>query len=705
MASIKKYFIKDFSRGVISDNDSINMPENSAKEIQNLEIFPGGLRCRKATKSLSTFSVTRVNGVFECKVLDADVASKRVLLLKDAATFKAYSESSEAYTALTKTLDAYSGTVANSDQPFFAAINNVMRAGLWAGWNDTAALAFWMGDIDRGFFNDNETLDGWMTEDAVLKPPLSTDLTISSTNDGTYPNAIDTGFFTIRATYTYDGFQESWFEDNNGSAEVTNDPGVKTRLDCIYAIDFSSLNKRVTAINFYCQYQDDEDDPTTKTGFWYIGSIGINDAKWYDDTGVSGDYQIGIRLSKTATGDKFPFHYKSEIGHASTSFADELQVIEEEMYTKLNAITSVKGFDLNGYSKSLWVNQRNFAIRPNLDYTLEELPYDIRQVVLFSQLAQPDCFHVNIDYIDCQTTEGDACTGLATLFGDLIVFKELNMFRINFNNSGNSLDWRITEHFQSVGCVAPNSIASGNGRIFFAGIDNIYMFDGRIARPITKDRIRDDYVSKLAARLVSDGNYDKIYGLFDPLRNNYRLMFSTSGSCYVYDIDRGSWRIDDYDDTERPEFLALSADNEILGTKSDGTTGLVMKVDDSVSANHETFDISYISQWLSIDGNPFGEKRLCYIKVLMRTEADEDITVRIYKDFIDEGVVTPATHDNTASLLATGADYKYFYFENSSIFKVLKFDIYSGNIPSDEQANLQILEIEIGYETLDELGK
>jgi len=401
------------------------------------------------------------------------------------------------------------------------------------------------------------------------------------------------------------------------------------------------------------------------------------------------DVELGFRLTVTIDrldSSDFPS------GHESTGFDGALNSFDEELYIKNNAILGVKGFDLHGYTGSVWINQRNFVIRPATDWS-GSMPWDAKQTVLFSQLGKPDIFHKNIDYIDVSTPEGDACTGLAELWGNLIVLKELNMFKIRFNNSGNSLNWEIDEHFQKVGMIAPNSLAVGGGYIFFAGKEHIYMFDGNNAIPITKDRIQDEYQSELALSFGWASDYDEIHGMYDPNTNTYRLLFYdddySEARMFVYNIIGGYWTKHKYDDTSNvmiPRSLVLGVDYDMLGN----TDTKIIKLDSSESASVEDVACEYESQWFSLNDNPFQEKRINTIKLLSIN--DTSITFRLYKNY-----GTNATYSKTVTANATR---DISWEEVSTTGYVFKLEILNTALEGNE--DLQVFELEIDYDELDE---
>lgn len=688
-----KFFIKDWLGGEATDNDSLDMPKNSAKLLINWVVTLGKLIMRKLGKNLLTSSLTSVTSFGEFKILGASNAEKQFLLVLDGTAFEMYLYSAGSYSTTDTISDSgendYGGTISAGDFAYFKHINNIIRAGIWSGWNDDDAEALWFTYLNgKSFFNSEPdipsyvSISKWYLQSAKIAPPTNSWFT-DAANAGNSTVDMTGGKYYFRYTLEYDGYQESWYKDYLTEA-VDNINGSTKKIDITIKIPYHNLNKRISAVNIYMAYSSDTSGTQAETAYYHIGKIDINDSNWdYYDSGelvdegggidnstdpvtfgvddgstfTAGDaisvnhgdgnqevmvvtsistndltcargdskqthidnstvylgYQIVVTIDKT-TSDTFP------VGYQSSGFDDPLIDFVEELYTRTNAILGILGFDIDGYTQSIWINQRNFIIRPTTDY-IASMPWHSKQVVLFSQLGQPDVFHKNIDYIDLSTREGDPCTGLAQMWGNLIVFKELNMFKIRFNNSGNSLDWSIDEHYEKVGMIAPNSLAEGDGKLFFAGKDHIYMYDGNNAIPLTKDRIADTYQSYLATSVAADSEYGNIYGMYDPGRKWYILNFpATAYYMLVYDVDKKCWHTWAWTDGNfAAKQLVQGVDQQILANG----TSKIFELDTTGGTENDPI-VQFKSQWLTFNGNPFQEKRITYTKIINKSHASYD---------------------------------------------------------------------------------
>jgi len=422
--------------------------------------------------------------------------------------------------------------------------------------------------------NDNVTNADYFQEDNWITVPKFSLYSFAGASSGS--TDVLHGTYFIRYTYEYDGFQEGWYRATYGGATTTAYGSISIAASSSYEhLDLTvredtaltyATNPRATAINIYVARSSQESASLPETGYYHVARVDINDSNWtYDATTAGGteSYDLVVTLETDNT-NQFPASYYT------SGFDDPITKanISEEMHTRNGSIAGsfadTAGRLLTNYTKSVWSNGRNFVIRPTVETAAEILPWDMRQVVLFSNLNNPDVFDWDIDYIDVSTPEGDVVTGIMELFGDIIIFKEYSVFRVSFNNSGRSLDWSVTEHFQDVGCIAPNSIAKGNGVIYYAGIDNIYRFDGAKSIPITNNKVRQIYSSNL-------GDQDKeseVWGAYDRELGRYLLNFtadSAQSNIYIYEESNQSfWKWEDAF-TPVPVFLTSGIDNKLLG--------------------------------------------------------------------------------------------------------------------------------------------
>lgn len=697
----KIYRITDFSGGFYNDDDfdSMNIPDNSGVQAQNVISRPGALISRKTNGNV-LINLTAPTAFGEFKLFGASNAVQRFLLVWDGTSFVLYVYSG-GYSASTAHTDANGGTYSATDIPYIISIKNALRIGMWCGYKDVQGLAAFFGYINgRNFFNNAQTFTGWYEQESKTYPPGTP--TLGTGTSGSYATL---GKYFIVLTYEYDGYQEGWYSGSAGGAAYAaqaNADAQKTAITAQITLDYSTLNKRITAVNVYCAYAQSSGAARPDTAYYHIGRIDINDSNWAVVSGTQYRITISLERDSTVTADglfggtlgvnDFPAAYYSTDFDTGISSGN----IVEELYTRNGAVAGSNsvsyGRVLYGYSNHVWINGRHFVTRPVTPATSQSLiPYDERQVVLFSNFDKPDVFDWDIDYIDVSTTHGDEVTGLSELFGDLLIFKEYSLFRVSFNNSGNVFNWQVTESYLDVGCIAPNSIAKGNGVIFFCGRDNIYAFDGSRTRNLTNRKIKTTYQGYLTQTYSTDSDYDSIYGVFDPLNNRYLVNFPSvtgNGKVLVYSIDDDSW-FDWQWEAEQGDvtYAKIGINNAILGIQ--GTS--IIQLEENIDGD-EPFTAIWKSKHTDLNGNPFQEKRIKWIKgQIANTDLSTSLKVYVNKS-------GTAAETLTISSQSEGE----FYKECSHVGKIFQFEFNTGAVGDNNSAVFELKDFEVGYEEMPE---
>jgi hypothetical protein len=755
--------LRNWLRGIISDNDSLDMPGDSLQACRNYIIKPGMLEHRPAAKKVLSSGLTALAEFNEFKVFTGSSTS-RFILLRDGNGIERYDLSGspvsynaasfgEVAVSVMSGVDVTASTVfaQSGVAPKFYTANQNIRI-TRVGDNDSTADGFetlFYGFINRGFFNGLWTFNDWFFDIARLIPPAVYDGSGNNINTAYFfsqgGSGKIAGKYFARLTYEYDGYQHSYHKDpthiNGEYDELTavapeyltltvNDPTATLAQSFRYPL----ISKRLTAIHFYMAYSPDTNDDQPRTAFYKVARVGLDDSTWaldYTlDTGLNTSQDIdgstdpvtftvssavtnqmyvgefikidsevlevtvvngaSVTASRAAQGSSIAAHLqpkdiylgrpKAQVriklssggssadfpaNHESYNVNDVIYSFEEEYYLTLNALPGIsEGFDVKSYSDGIWVNGRHFIIRPNInktrlrkvvgvnDYTKEiELPYDPRQTVLFSKLNQPDAFDFMLDFIDLSTEEGDPIVAEAEIAGDLVVLKSYNMFTISLNNTSRALDWGITHHFQKVGCISRNSVAKGNGVLFFAGEDNIYAYDGKAAVPITHNKIREAYVAELAN--VTD--YEDMWGIFDPHRNRYMLYIPDNDEyVWIYEQGTQAWSQYDYADGSNKydiKNLQVGAALELFAANDDGDAILQLETTGGAEAAQTK---TLRTQWVALTENTYAEERLNFIRLDMNL-AGGTYNIQIYAN----GNTTTPVWTATSQTAKAGRDVHY----------------------------------------------
>ena len=182
------------------------------------------------------------------------------------------------------------------------------------------------------------------------------------------------------------------------------------------------------------------------------------------------------------------------------------------------------------YKYAAYVGSRLYVANVKLDPDSEAEVH--KDWIMFSEPTQPDVIPI-VNYIQIRDLQGGEITGLAEIFGDLVVFMERGIYRLNVPSDDPS-SWSLVEANENVGCIAPNSIEMVEGNVFFAGYDYLYMLTPNFeVFPVTLT-IRDDYqgyASLDKTRTVYDIKKKRLLCRFGSEQNNiYALDLIAAGS-------------------------------------------------------------------------------------------------------------------------------------------------------------------------------
>ena len=302
--------LRNWLRGIISDNDGLDMPEDSLAECRNYIIKPGMLEQRPKAKQIITSGLTALDEFAEFSVFKGTGnGSDRFILLRDGNGLERYDKNgsyaaasigtNDYDTAAASIFTGYSGPFGDlppSEVRFYAINNNIRicRGGV-RDWAYSAFHTLWYGYIDREYFNAAHTLTGWYLNTAELTPVPGANhaenkVLITSSGSGDL-----TGRYFIRCTYEYDGYQESYHKDDdiiNGEyadyVDPSNDADLEIAINdtlATYAqsLRYYTMNKRITAINVYMAWSSDTGDSEPRTAFYKVARIGMDDTNWTAD--------------------------------------------------------------------------------------------------------------------------------------------------------------------------------------------------------------------------------------------------------------------------------------------------------------------------------------------------------------------------------------------------------------------------------------
>ena len=108
-------------------------------------------------------------------------------------------------------------------------------------------------------------------------------------------------------------------------------------------------------------------------------------------------------------------------------------------------------------------------------------------LVLFSELNSPNIIPVT-NFIKVQDDQGGDITGMSEIMGNLVVFMENSIWRLNIPSSSPT-NWSLVESSKEMGCTSPRSITPFEGGILFANKDGVWLMSKNfipeeLSRPI-----------------------------------------------------------------------------------------------------------------------------------------------------------------------------------------------------------------------------
>jgi len=276
------------------------------------------------------------------------------------------------------------------------------------------------------------------------------------------------------------------------------------------------------------------------------------------------------------------------------------------------------------YKYAAYVGSRLYVGNVMLDPDSEAEEH--KDWIMFSESTQPDVIPI-VNYIQVKDLQGGEITGLAEMFGDLVVFMERGIYRLSVPSDDPS-SWSLVEANENVGCIAPNSIEMVEGAVFFAGYDYLYMLTQNFEIfPVTLT-IRDDYQGY--------ANLENTRTLYDTKKKRLLCRFGDEqNSIYALDLmaARNGQEVWNTLNTTDVEFFTIDEDLDIyfasLFMETPPERTYIFKLTDS-SGDESAFRATRKSGWIPV--SDLGRTKILRRLNARYTSPDDDITVKIYTD-------------------------------------------------------------------------
>lgn len=214
--------------------------------------------------------------------------------------------------------------------------------------------------------------------------------------------------------------------------------------------------------------------------------------------------------------------------------------------------------------------------------------------VWWSKNFEPESFNQDEDFSDLTAGSGGGITGMAEFADQMIVFTEDTMYGITNVDQDQPYIYVIAK---GVGCIAPDSLKSGYGFLFWMARGGIYMWDGQAA----PDRVSDElqpFLNFLSTEFTGRSRglvYGRLYEFTMVSQTDTVLQFK-----YRFDIATKTWSTTQLftTDTSMAALLSITAP---LGHADYGVRHpLYGKVQESGADYHV-----YLGEWRTTDdGNP-----------------------------------------------------------------------------------------------------
>lgn len=278
--------------------------------------------------------------------------------------------------------------------------------------------------------------------------------------------------------------------------------------------------------------------------------------------------------------------------------------------------------------------------------------------VFYSDFLEPESVRYT-SWIDVGKEDGEAITGAASWKNQfLTIWKPNSIWMVlggdeelidpanQANVTGILGDVELRMIDESVGCIAPQSIAYAEGGYIFLSNRGIEIFAGARAQPMESKKVQDTLNN------MTDSLKSTACGIYDPFERKYRLAISdstvdpsTNSVVLEYDFEARTWARHEYGPSGTAygfnKFVTARRGDEagmVLGAIDKSglqqvSTGAVQVVGDVHYENLPSQDISYEGKTPFYDcGNPYVKKK--FVGLMVKLKTGQAVTV---KYSIDEG--------------------------------------------------------------------
>lgn len=295
--------------------------------------------------------------------------------------------------------------------------------------------------------------------------------------------------------------------------------------------------------------------------------------------------------------------------------------------------------------------------------------------VFYSAVNDPECWDADkgAGELSITTHDGDMFIGIATVFDDVVLYRQKSLFRI----SGSSPETYSLKQIPSEsGACGPNAIANDGKNSFFVGVNGIYEYNGSSAQVILNDRLSLFFAERV--------NRSKLYNCSAVIHNGKLFVSlacdsSRSNNCIIeYDIQQKVINI-----RKNCNAHLLNVFNgELYFCDEDGN---IFKFDGSDSYADESIDAHYETPYTDMGG-----------KSRLKTLDNICFSARGNGNVI----ITAITENGASSSCVTLTDENEFHLYRIDMYNTGRR--YKFCIDNSEGSIFEISDLEIYYEEEDE---
>ena len=243
--------------------------------------------------------------------------------------------------------------------------------------------------------------------------------------------------------------------------------------------------------------------------------------------------------------------------------------------------------------------------------------------IAYSELHQYDNRPVS-NVIALDDREGGEVTGLAVLFGRLVIFKPQAIFIMNVPNPANPESWSVVESKHSIGNIAPEGVVEIHDHVYFVFHDGIYaVTPNMVASSTATPSVMEKITLPIEDQFLLATSKKDIKGIYDQDHSEVLYTWTTGSPAtqvvWAYHVVLKTWR--KVETTTNLDILAYGENSYPIAW--DNTDSDIKKFDVD-----EAVGVAWKSKTFRMD---LDKKRLIRYGMIQFTGTDT-LTVNLYLD-------------------------------------------------------------------------